>query len=69
VKRRNLYRETYKAGALTLNADSLPVLKHLGENGKKFEAIGCEVLAAGVVEINNIKLEYQDLRVYVDAKQ
>lgn len=66
--RRNLYRETYKRGAVKLKSGCLPVLQHEDDAGKKYTAIGCELMAAGVVDIDGIRLEYQDLRVYVDVK-
>lgn len=63
-KQRSIYRETYRKGAIVLRDEFLPVLRHTAENGKPFQAIGCEVMAAGVVQAaDGTHVEYQDLRV------
>lgn len=66
-KQRSLYRETYERGAVKLLPDFLPVLRHCATaTGKPFEAIGCDIMAAGVVQNpDGTKSEYQDLRVYI----
>ena len=68
MKRKNIYRETYKAGAMKLRKECLPVLKHRMETGEKFVATDVEVLAMGSVEIDGVRHDYQDLRVYVGVK-
>lgn len=66
-RERQLYRETYRKGAVRLRAECLPVLKHEAENGRVFKAVECEVLAAGQVQRGDQVLEYQDIRVYVEV--
>jgi hypothetical protein len=67
-RERVLYRETYRKGAVRLNAASLPVLRHQSTDGRTFKAVACELLAAGQVErADGQTVEYQDLRVYVET--
>lgn len=65
---RTIYRETYDP--IKFDAEHLPVLKHTGEEkGSKFVAVGCELRAAGIIERAGKRMEYQDLRVYVELEK
>lgn len=68
ARERVAYRETYRKGALVLNAESLPVLRHQATDGSRFRAIECEVIAAGEIERDGERIEFQDLRVYVERE-
>lgn len=69
TRERQLYREAYRRGALRLNESSLPVLKHETADGRRFKAIACEITAAGVVERpDGSRVEYQDMRVYLETE-
>ena len=69
-KERQIYRETYRRGALKLNKASLPELRHVADGGTPFKAVECEILAAGKVERpDGTLLEYQDIRVYLETPQ
>ena len=69
-RRKIVYRETYREGALKMSADHLPALRHFAEgDAQKFVATECHVLAAGIVEEpDGTRREYQDLRVYVELR-
>jgi hypothetical protein len=56
---RTMYRETYKKGT-TIRADRLPETRHT--NG--MQPVEARLLAAGVVQRGDTKLEYQDIRLY-----
>lgn len=63
-----IYRETYEP--MALNEKFLPVLKHTGPDAEtKFVAIGCEIRAAGIIERGGKRMEYQDMRVYVELQK
>lgn len=65
---RTMYRETYRPGALVLREETLPELKHISDNGERLRAVGCEILAAGLVRHEDGKeVEYHDLRVYFEV--
>lgn len=57
------YRQTYKSGAMKVSEHLLPErLPYFAVNAK---LVGMEVRAAGHVEVDGEKLEFQDVRVYV----
>jgi hypothetical protein len=66
-RERTIYRETYRKGAVKLNADVLPILQHKTKDGGSFRATACEVIAAGMVLVEGKEVEYQDLRVYIEV--
>lgn len=69
-KIRIIYQENYVRGALPLkNPEALPILQHTYVDGKKFEADACEVMAAGIMEIDGKRIEFQDLRVFLKPTQ
>lgn len=69
IKRpRTLYRETYRAGAMTLREANLPELKHLTDDGRRLRATACEILAAGLVQHPDGKeVEYHDMRIFFEV--
>ncbi len=66
-RQKTLYRETYQGGGLKLSKESLPTLNHNGgRENRRFIAKDAYITAAGVVEENGVKREYQDIRIYVE---
>lgn len=62
-----IYRETYKRDQTAIvDPGRLPILKDIPSG---FRVIEMQTLAAGVVERDGQRLEYQDLRVYLKEKR
>lgn len=63
---RILYRETYTRGTSISDA-CLPVIRHFSNSGTKVPhtVVRTDLLAAGTIEVNGERLEFQDLRIYV----
>jgi hypothetical protein len=65
---RKVYHETYNGMSLKAKSD-LPTLRHIAtDSQKKFTVIGCDIRAAGIIERDGERLEYQDLRVYLKVE-
>lgn len=56
---KEVYKETYKKGAMQVNGRRLPFLRHIP---KDFVVESCEIRAAGKLDDGR---EFQDLRIYV----
>lgn len=64
---KQIYRETYVP--VPFKKEALPKLNHISEGSQKFVVTGCELRAAGVIERGGKRMEYHDLRVYVEAEK
>ncbi len=62
TREKQVYKETYKAGAARLLPNKMPTLKHLNEG---YEVVEAELRASGVVRRGDHDLEFQDIRIYV----
>lgn len=63
-KERQLYIEKYRKGAMVILPGRLPVLKHVNEGCKVVDA---HIQACGVVERDGKRLEFHDIRVYIEV--
>lgn len=61
VKEKVTYKETYKKNVF-LKHGKLPTLKHQAEGYYVFEA---RLMAAGSIELDGVKLAFQDIRVFL----
>ena len=59
---RLIYQEIYTRPGLLVQATYNPELKHVT---KPFTVVKCYVTKAGSVEIEGVRHEFQDLRVYL----
>lgn len=66
MKTKQLYIEKYRKPYPTILPHKLPNINHLAGN---FIAISCELRAAGVVEVDGERLEFQDLRLIVKERR
>jgi hypothetical protein len=57
-----IYQEKYKKGAGKINDRKLPDLNHLNEG---FYCCAAEVTSAGVIEVDGVRYEFNDMRVLI----
>lgn len=62
MKERITFEAKYKKGAMMLNQDSLPRLRHIPSTYLVKET---QILASGEVLLNGEHREFQDIRVYL----
>jgi hypothetical protein len=62
VKERILYKETYRPHAAKVKDHLLPTLPYVTDPGLKVCRV--ELRAAGTVELDGQRLEFQDTRIY-----
>lgn len=60
MREKLIYRETYKKGAYDVRKECLPITKHTN----LYQPRRMVINAAGVVEIDGVKFEFQDVRLY-----
>lgn len=66
AKQKVTYQQKYRKGSMVVKQDCLPRLRHLGN---QFIVKSCEVVSAGVIEVDGQRMEFQDLRVIVKESE
>ena len=62
MREKNIYIERYNKHSAVIKDDLKPILRHLSVG---FRCVRAEIKSAGVCELDGIRYEFQDLRVYV----
>lgn len=66
MKTKVIYVEKYKKGSCFIKSGLTPVLRHQVGG---FDCALAEITAAGICELDGIKHEFQDIRIYLKERQ